>query len=335
MNYALILSMTITDKYILSYFYTKSQTRILPEKFENISDDIKTYLDNRFIDSLSYIETVQRIKLNIGEHPKCICGKPVKYVGGTKVFLQSCGCVECAKQINQIHLKETTLKRYGVSNPAKLKESKEKQKQTNLNRYGVVSVLQNKNIAEKTKITNIKKYGCEIPQKSDIVKCKIANSNKESVLQKYGVDNVAKLSKTLKKTLETKRLNGTFTTSTVEEKIYNELVKVFGKDDVIRQYKSKEYPFACDFYIKSQKLYMEYNGCWTHGKHPFVPTNEYDLELIKKWKNKHTKYYDDAIYTWTVRDPNKRKIANDNNLNYIEFWDYNTFNEYLNQFRKL
>lgn len=326
--------MTITDEYIISYFYTKSKTRIVPERLLNISDDIKTYLDNRFNDSLSYIETVQRIKLGINEHPKCICGKPVKYIGSSKVFLQSCGCDECAKRINALHVKETSLKRYGVSNPAKSNHIKEKQKETNLKRYGCECTLQNNNVKEKTKQTNIKKYGCEIAQQSDNVKNKIAKSNKETVKQKYGVDNIAKLDNTIKKTLKTKKLHGTFNTSSVEEKIYIQLVKTFCKDNVIRQYKSKEYPFACDFYIKPLNLYIEYNGCWTHGTHPFDKTNKYDLELIKKWENKHTKYYDAAIHTWTIRDVNKRQTAIKNNLNYIEFWNINEFYTYINNFQK-
>ena len=32
-------------------------------------------------------------------------------------------------------------------------------------------------------------------------------------------------------------------------------------------------------------------------------------------------YYKSAIKTWTITDPLKRKIAKDNNLNFIELWN--------------
>ena len=42
--------------------------------------------------------------------------------------------------------------------------------------------------------------------------------------------------------------------------------------------------------------------------------------MLEKWKSKKSKYYDNAIDTWTVRDVKKRKCAEGNHLNYIVFW---------------
>lgn len=115
--------------------------------------------------------------------------------------------------------------------------------------------------------------------------------------------------KRLKKRNATKRIRGTFNTSKPEETCYKLLVDKFGLDDVIRQYTSDLYPFNCDFYIKSRNLYIEYNGSWTHGKHPFDPMNENDIALLEEWKAKGKKYYFVAINTWTKRDVIKRSIA--------------------------
>ena len=38
------------------------------------------------------------------------------------------------------------------------------------------------------------------------------------------------------------------------------------------------------------------------------------------WKSKNSPYYLDAIKTWTIRDVNKRKIAKENKLNYLEIF---------------
>ena len=88
--------------------------------------------------------------------------------------------------------------------------------------------------------------------------------------------------------------------------------------DIIRQYSSDLYPYLCDFYIPSLNLYIELNNHWTHGPHPFDPNNEEDIKLLEYWKSKNTKFYDNAIKTWTERDVNKRQIAFNNNLNLIE-----------------
>ena len=63
----------------------------------------------------------------------------------------------------------------------------------------------------------------------------------------------------LSKRHETLRKNNSFTKSKAEEDYYDYLLSLYDKDDIVRQYKSKEYPFACDFYIKSEDKYIECN----------------------------------------------------------------------------
>ena len=52
-------------------------------------------------------------------------------------------------------------------------------------------------------------------------------------------------------------------------------------------------------------------------------------ELLESWKGKNKEYYNNAINTWSVRDVNKRNIAVQNNLNYIEFWNINELKDWL------
>lgn len=83
------------------------------------------------------------------------------------------------------------------------------------------------------------------------------------------------------KNFQTKKPNGTMNSSKPEEASYMLLVERFGKDDVIRQFKSKKYPFACDFYIKSHNIYIECNYGWTHGKHPFDENDVNDVAVLE------------------------------------------------------
>ena len=96
----------------------------------------------------------------------------------------------------------------------------------------------------------------------------------------------------------------------------------YGEQDVIRQYQSDpRYPFACDFYIKSLDLFVELNLTWTHGGKQFVGSEE-DLAKLAIWqeKAKHSKFYENAIETWTIRDVIKIQTAAKNNLNYKVYY---------------
>lgn len=124
----------------------------------------------------------------------------------------------------------------------------------------------------------------------------------------------------LSKRHNTMKKNNSFNKSCAEEQYYEYLLSIYSKEDIVRQYKSLTYPFACDFYIKSEDKYIECNFNWTHGPHPFDEYNNGDIQLLEKWKSKSTgkNYYSQAIYVWTDLDVRKRQIASQNKLN-IEF----------------
>ena len=131
-------------------------------------------------------------------------------------------------------------------------------------------------------------------------------------------------------TNNTKKKNNSFSKSKDEDYIYDKLVEFFGKDNVDRQHKTDDYPFFCDFFILSLQLYIEYQGSWTHGFHPYDATSLIDKLQIEKWqtkandvtrKNKKHNFYKQAIYVWTDLDVRKRTIAKSNNLNFLEFFN--------------
>ena len=50
----------------------------------------------------------------------------------------------------------------------------------------------------------------------------------------------------------------------------------------------------------------------------------------KQQRTKGTKFYNNAIQTWTIRDVKKRNTAKENTLNYIEFWTVKELTNWLN-----
>ena len=145
------------------------------------------------------------------------------------------------------------------------------------------------------------------------------------------------------KTYLTKKKNRTFTNSPAQDIVEYELVKVFGRSDVLIEYKDVRYPFPCDFYIVSLDLFIELNAHWTHHNHFYDKDNPEDIKLYNFWlkKSKSNFYYKSAIDTWTRRDVIKRETAIKNNLNYLVFWDndlidfYDWLLEIENEVKKL
>lgn len=114
------------------------------------------------------------------------------------------------------------------------------------------------------------------------------------------------------------RTNNSFNRSLEEDKYYDKLIKEYGEDNVIRWYSDDRYPFACDFYIPSEDLFIELNKHWTHGGHLFDELNLNDISKLEYWQEraKTSRYYKNAIYTWTILDVKKAQIAKQNHLNY-------------------
>jgi hypothetical protein len=235
--------------------------------------------------------------------------------------------------------KETCIKKYGVENYSQCKEAKDRYKYRCQKMFGVDNYFQTDICKQKSKETCLEKYGVENYRKTS----ECTKKSKETCIKKYGVDNYSKTLECKEKVKQTniklygveyytqtdesrlreyntRKKNKTFNTSRVEQefKKYLECNKI----NFIYQYKSDLYPFNCDFYIIDYDLYIEIQGNWMHGKHPYDKNNKEDLDTVNIWKNKpqDRPQYKMAIKVWTISDPLKRQTAKDNNLNWIEIF---------------
>lgn len=308
-----------------------------------IPTDIKNFLYKTYSFCKSYSEIIYCIKNNISQCPVCpICGKELTYLKSKGRYQYHC-CSSCATRDPLVRSKTmaTNKQKYGVPNVFD-KESpiREKTEHILLNKYGVKSMMKSPIFYEKSRKTKLDKYGDE-NYVGDRLKAKelaIArygsaknyNKIKKTMMEKYGVESFLSSDKVnsirnnkdvQQKIQNTKRIRHTFNTSSLEEKSYEILISILGKENVKRQYKSTEYPYNCDFYVSTLNLYIECNYHWTHGRHPFNKDNDEDLHVLDIWKSKNTKYYNNAINTWTIRDVNKIKFAKLNKVNLKVFYD--------------
>lgn len=245
--------------------------------------------------------------------------------------------------------KKTCMEKYGVDNVFKNEDIKQQIKEKNLEKYGsehfCSSKFYNKDQAmAKRDKTNLQKYGTKNP----ITLQEFENKRQQTCLERYGVHNPIQtkqvqqqrsshINDIVNKSYETKKKNKSFGKSATEDYIYVCLCRMFGESNVERQYVSIVYPFPCDFYVKTENLYIEYQGWWSHGRVPFDSNNKIHIETLNIWKErsqdptktkKRNSLYKEAIKTWTIKDPLKRKTAKENNLNWIEFFNKKQFEEW-------
>ena len=249
-----------------------------------------------------------------------------------KIFLEKYGVDNPMKDKNvKNKLKESMFNKYGVDNAAKLDSVQEKRKNTMIDKYGATSYIGSDEGKAHIEKINMERYGSKNFMQSNARFNVLANMKEKRIatsLKKYGADHYSKSDEAKKlrfkrkvKEIETKKQNGTLNTSSCEKVFYDRLCDYFGKNDIFKEYKSVKYPFYCDFYVKSLDLYIELNCHWTHGDVMYseeAKDSKFYKELLSK---QNIKYYKNAMNVWTKLDVEKRNIAKSNNLNYIIFWD--------------
>ena len=235
-------------------------------------------------------------------------------------------------------VKEVWTEKYGVDNPYKLDYVAEKREKVLIGKYGESRALGDKEVQDKIKHANLKKYGTEYSFQSEEYQ---KNVLQKVFLEKYGaVSPMSATRDTIKVDIDvlpkekwqTTRINNrTWNSSSEEEVLYNELIKIF--KDVKRQYKSEKYPFNCDFYIPSIDTYIEYNGFFTHGGHPFNKNNQDDIERAKVLleKGKEHPLYNSAHEIWTQSDPLKVETARKNKIKLLVFYNMRDITNWINE----
>lgn len=302
------------DTLIINIFYNNKGLRMnIFDKFIcNLSKYplLFEYISYRYTDALSLEEIFFRLKHNIEEKPICpTCGKPVP----------------CRFKLNK------PFQKY-CNNSCRAKDHKnnnkwvEGQKRYNLENYGVEYNFQRLDCINKRNEKLLQKYGTtnvlSVPE--------IMGKKTKTMNERFGVDHIMQNEHVKQQRVFTQTKNGTNICSKAENEVFDLLAEFY--PDIIRHYTSEKYPFNCDFYIPSLDTYIEYNGSQYHHGHAFNSNNIDDinelsrLQLLSDDKNQYSK----IIYTWTDLDVRKRNIANENNLNFIEFWNINDVINWLN-----
>ena len=215
-------------------------------------------------------------------------------------------CKKCTKNNQQMNMKNTNLKKYGVENPFQSQEIKEKIKKSNVSKYGVENPTYSKEIREKTKKNCIEKYGVEhtcqlihVIEKRKLSILQKYNSEypfqsnhyqelfKIKCLQKYGVENPQQNPEIAEKAAKNSYRKKTYILPSGKEIIcqgyepfaLDKLVKEenISEEDIITGCKNvpkiwyndeqnKKHRHYVDIYIPSQNRCIEVKSTWTAEK---------------------------------------------------------------------
>ena len=272
------------------------------DQYKRMVETQKKNLKEKYGEGITNYAQLESTKKKIAE-------TTLKHYGNT--------CFLGSKKARELYKEKT-----GYDNPLQNPETKEKVKQTCIDKYGNKSFLGSDEymsnvdkIQDKITKTCIDKYGTKRYSQTQEYKDQTRHTWEEKPLDE--------INDFLKKQFEAKKENGTLMTSAPEDETFELLKMKF--HDVVRQYRSDKYPFACDFFIPSLQLYIECHYTWTHGKHPY--NEDIDKEELVLWESKAetSDYYKNAIYTWTDLDVRKKKCFIDNKLNYKIFYTIEDF----------
>lgn len=113
--------------------------------------------------------------------------------------------------------------------------------------------------------------------------------------------------------------------SLAERIVFYLLVEKFGRKDVFYQYgvhpSDARYPYPCDFYIKSQDLFIELNLHYSHGPHWYDENSQEDKLRLAQYLASDSEKVRKSLRTWCELDVEKRQKAKASKIRYLVFWD--------------
>ena len=268
----------------------------------------KEALDLEYPNLDNYAEKMYWLVNGLTDYPKCKhCGKPLTVF---RYHRSLSGTADSGSRFSYGNY-------CGSSCAAFSKTTKEKRQETSLNRYGDKYY----NNPSQATATCIERYGTGRNNKKA----------EQTMLLRYGVKsylasdeiNALRNNDDIQcKIQKTKRINRTFNTSKPEEEYYTYLCERYDVTNVYRQYKDLRYPYNCDFYIKSEDLFIELNLFPSHYTEPFDSTNPVHVALLKKCKESPDNWMDTKMASvWGETDVKKYECARKNNLRYLRIYE--------------
>lgn len=165
-------------------------------------------------------------------------------------------------------IENTNLDRFNVKNPMQNFEVKNRAMSTNIERYGHVCPMKHVDVQEKARQTSMGNWGVENPAQSPIIKQRIS----ETVNERYDVpwaaltDQCRSLfnsEKSRMKSHETRKKNGSFRTSKIEQRIFEICREAF--ENAKQWVRINGWVIDVQFKFQEKIVYLQVDGVFWHG----------------------------------------------------------------------
>lgn len=209
----------------------------------------------------------------------------------------------------------------------------ERTRRTNLERYGVERPLQSAEIRAKAEASVMARYGVRNAMLDEGLRRRFSASRRgqgEADGVNAGTDRADEkrpgkgLSRLAGRAPVDRTVPGVSVPILTDplEAVYEALAGKYGADGVVRNFSCSRYRLACDFYIPSRDLFVEYNGDWVHGGHWYDPGDPEDREKLYGWETEGVSdpVRAKAAAVWASSDCIQRMDAGRNGLNYVVLW---------------
>jgi len=182
--------------------------------------------------------------------------------------------ISCSKNNPEEKAKraETLLSRYGVDNPAKVKEFIEKAQETSLNRYGVKQAAKLDFVKDKAKKTNMIRYGAPTKKQTHLL-AQIDNYQNPSWLIEQNTNlkkSIIEISNDIG--VSPTAIGSNFKKHNIVVKQYYQSIAERELCDYISKFlpietkvKNIIYPYELDIFIPNKNIAIEYNGLYWHS----------------------------------------------------------------------
>lgn len=162
----------------------------------------------------------------------------------------------------------TFLTRYGADNPQRIETFHKATRATNIERYGVAVSSQAGVVKERARLTNRERFNVDWHTQSE----NFFEKSKKTWLHRYGVDHPMRsvvvkrkhdFSCSWKKAHETKKKNGTYSSSNCERKFFERLQKLFPHVETQIHVQHDVGVWLIDFRVGD--VYVQLDGSYWHG----------------------------------------------------------------------
>lgn len=317
--------------------HLNKDTRWIEKNYPSFFCEIDTYTDSEISWKEKYFWYIN----NLTDTPKCIiCGNNLNFLSIKKGYTKFCS-KKCVSIGTLDKKRETCIKKWGVDNPMKSKEIKNKLEESVLNKYGVSNISKSPDIKGKKRETMLLNWGVEYNSQREDIKIMLSERmiEKSSEMNyKNSLQIFEKLSKkiemfdikllsmkasnyefncfvcgenfTIHKNTLNDRIRNQNTICTICNKVDNisnsqEIIFNFIKSIYGGEVKSNDrhLGFELDIYLPELKIAFEYNGLYWHS----------DEFKDKNYHFNKTKMCSDAgiklIHIWEDLFLNKREIV--------------------------